>query len=206
MIAEIQNECWTLWRRCHSNSFQKNNWLYFYRINFLMVYKCLSSFHASNNWGSCLTIPEFNLVCGISVDYIHCVLLGVCRQLMKLWLKNKYHKEQWYIGDRVVQLDNCLLAITLLRKYKGHLEVLQQPWSSEKVNMNSSFAVYLFVWKVTVNYLMPMCTVYLYPYSSRATFMAFLLLTRHVLSASFAADWVSIPASTRCCGEWGDCP
>ncbi len=58
------------------------------------------------------TIPEFDLVDGMSVDYMHCVLLGICRQLMKLWLKNKYHKEPWYIGGRVAQLDSRLLAIT----------------------------------------------------------------------------------------------
>ena len=30
------------------------------------------------------TLPYFDTIRGFSVDYMHCVLLGVCRQLLKL--------------------------------------------------------------------------------------------------------------------------
>jgi hypothetical protein len=45
-----------------------------------------------------VVVPTFDIIKGTSVDYMHCVLLGVCRQLLKLWLLSQYHKEVWYIG------------------------------------------------------------------------------------------------------------
>ncbi len=48
----------------------------------------------------------------MSVDYIDCILLGVGRQLMKPWLKTKHHKELWYIGGSLADLDSHLCAIT----------------------------------------------------------------------------------------------
>ena len=51
------------------------------------------------------------MICGIAIDHMHAVLLGVCRQLLRSWLEKKYHKEIWYIGSRIKELDECLLAI-----------------------------------------------------------------------------------------------
>lgn len=45
------------------------------------------------------------------MDYMHCVLLGVCRQLLKLWFNSKNSKELWYIGNKIEELDSRLLNI-----------------------------------------------------------------------------------------------
>ncbi|XP_077564679.1 uncharacterized protein LOC144180166 [Haemaphysalis longicornis] len=64
--------------------------------------------------GPCLamTLPRFDVVDGFIPDYQHCACLGVMRQLLKLWLKSKYHKCDWYIGTRTEELNSLLLAIT----------------------------------------------------------------------------------------------
>lgn len=71
------------------------------------------------------TIPYFDTIRGFSVDYMHCVLLGVCRQLLKLWLKRKNHRSLWYIGNHVSKLDKRLLAIRPL------IEMQRTPRSME---------------------------------------------------------------------------
>ena len=66
-----------------------------------------------NNYpSSCLiSVPGFSLVHGVSIDYMHCVLLGVCRQLLKLWFVSKHHKELWYIGKQTTVIDSRLSSI-----------------------------------------------------------------------------------------------
>ena len=57
------------------------------------------------------TVPTFDLIRGTSVDYMHCIPLGVCRLLLKLWLKSKHHSGLGYIGTRVSLIDNRLSLI-----------------------------------------------------------------------------------------------
>ena len=56
-------------------------------------------------------VPCFDLVEGVSVDYMHCVLLGVCRLLLRLWLQSSNHQKLWYIGTRIPDLDARLCSI-----------------------------------------------------------------------------------------------
>ena len=56
-------------------------------------------------------VPSFDLIRGTSVDYMHCVLLGVCRHLLKLWFKSKNHNGMWYIGTKIDLVDGRLLLI-----------------------------------------------------------------------------------------------
>ena len=44
------------------------------------------------------TIPNFDLVRGMSYDYMHSVLLGMCCILLRLWHDSKHHQEIWYLG------------------------------------------------------------------------------------------------------------
>lgn len=57
------------------------------------------------------TVPTFDLVKGMSCDYMHCVLLGVCRLLIRLWFQSCYHSEMWYIGTKVQEVDARLCNI-----------------------------------------------------------------------------------------------
>ena len=56
-------------------------------------------------------IPGFDVIDGVSTDYMHCVLLGVCRLLLRLWLQSCHHKELWYIGNQLSLLDDRLCRI-----------------------------------------------------------------------------------------------
>ena len=56
-------------------------------------------------------LPAFDIVNGMSVDYMHCVLLGVTRQLLHLWFDTKNHKEPFYLGHKLYEIDMKLMAI-----------------------------------------------------------------------------------------------
>lgn len=49
-----------------------------------------------------------SIVRGMSFDYMHCVLLVVCRLLLRLWFTSKNHREPWYIVLCVKQVDEQL--------------------------------------------------------------------------------------------------
>ena len=53
----------------------------------------------------------FDMVNSFPVDYMHCVLLGVTKQLLDLWFNSKHHKSHWYIGTSKDQVDQRLLSI-----------------------------------------------------------------------------------------------
>ena len=56
-------------------------------------------------------VPYFDIIQGTSVDYMHCILLGVCRHLLKLWINTSNHNSSWYIGKDVKHLHKHLLLI-----------------------------------------------------------------------------------------------
>ncbi|XP_021339849.1 uncharacterized protein LOC110441075, partial [Mizuhopecten yessoensis] len=47
------------------------------------------------------------------VDWMHCVLLGVCKSLMSFWLNAKYKQKDFFIGDRMSLLNKRLLSIVV---------------------------------------------------------------------------------------------
>lgn len=50
---------------------------------------------------SCMVaVDGFDLVYGYSIDYMHCVLLGVTKKLLELWFESKYHQEPFYIKKK----------------------------------------------------------------------------------------------------------
>lgn len=57
------------------------------------------------------TVPSFDIIDGMSVDYMHCVLLGVTRMLLRLWFNSSSHLEMWYIGNAVKVVDSRLCCI-----------------------------------------------------------------------------------------------
>ena len=50
-------------------------------------------------------VPKFDLVRGVAIDYMHCVLLGVTCLLLCLWFDSSHHREPWYMGKRVAEVD-----------------------------------------------------------------------------------------------------
>ena len=57
-------------------------------------------------------IPSFDIVKGMSFDYMHCVLLGVTRLLLRLWFTTSFHCQMWYLGKAVKEIDCLLCSIT----------------------------------------------------------------------------------------------
>lgn len=53
-------------------------------------------------------LPDFDIVNGVTIDYMHCLLEGVAKKLLKLWLKagNPY-----YIGRQTTVINERLHAI-----------------------------------------------------------------------------------------------
>ncbi len=85
-------------------------------------------------------LPGYDVVDGMTVDYMHCVLLGVCRQLFRLWIPARDRNELWYIGSKVQDIDKCLCIIkppseiqrtprdveTTLKFWKGQYDSVQK--------------------------------------------------------------------------------
>lgn len=57
------------------------------------------------------TIPNYNVIQGNVVDYMHCVLLGVTKMLLKLWFDSEHTGQLWYCGTKVQEADLKLLQI-----------------------------------------------------------------------------------------------
>ncbi len=55
--------------------------------------------------------PTFDLIKGVSVDYMHCCLLGVCRLMLRLWLQSSHHNDPWYMRSKLQELDARLAVI-----------------------------------------------------------------------------------------------
>lgn len=56
-------------------------------------------------------LTNYDIIDGTTVDYMHCVLLGVMRQLLSLWIGSEHHNEQYYIGRKLKIVDSRLEAI-----------------------------------------------------------------------------------------------
>jgi len=56
-------------------------------------------------------LPRFDVIRGMVPDYMHCVCLGVARQMATLWFDGKNHQEPFYIGKYAKIIDSRLLCI-----------------------------------------------------------------------------------------------
>lgn len=56
-------------------------------------------------------LPNFNVIDGFCIDYMHCCLLGVVRQMLELWFDSENHREKYYIGLRASKVDEILCNI-----------------------------------------------------------------------------------------------
>lgn len=72
--------------------------------NFWETYRSLTSSSNRENGiknVSCMTAAiGFDLANSYSIDYLHCVLLGVMRKLLSLWFDSKYHDQPYYISKK----------------------------------------------------------------------------------------------------------
>lgn len=59
-----------------------------------------------------LQLKYFDVVQGISVDYMHSVCLGVVKRLLTIWFKAENKSSQAYVGDKIKEVDKRLLEMT----------------------------------------------------------------------------------------------
>ena len=45
--------------------------------------------------------PGFDIIHGMVTDYFHCVLLGISKTLLTLWLDSSNDQKEFYIGRKV---------------------------------------------------------------------------------------------------------
>ncbi|XP_064462210.1 uncharacterized protein LOC135372623 [Ornithodoros turicata] len=56
-------------------------------------------------------LRKFDIGRGFTVDYMHCVLLGVARMFLALWLDTKHHRRDWYLGSSATEIESRLMSI-----------------------------------------------------------------------------------------------
>lgn len=56
-------------------------------------------------------IPHFDVINGVSIDYMHNSLLGIGRQMLDHWLNSENHRKSYYLGLRISKIDENLKAI-----------------------------------------------------------------------------------------------
>lgn len=59
---------------------------------------------------SLIMIPSFDVIKNCPADYMHAILLGVTKQLSKIWFEKP--KTACYIKHSIIFIDNCLESIT----------------------------------------------------------------------------------------------
>ena len=57
------------------------------------------------------SLKYIDIVCGSMIDYMHTVLLGVCRGLLYLWFDGQHRSEPWYRGGLQQAVDGRLTSI-----------------------------------------------------------------------------------------------
>ena len=56
-------------------------------------------------------LPLFDMIRQVTVDYMHCVLLGVMKKMINLWTNATFKKESWYIGQYIKLINSRILRI-----------------------------------------------------------------------------------------------
>ncbi|XP_072224612.1 uncharacterized protein [Leuresthes tenuis] len=69
------------------------------------------------------SLSFFDIVFGFVPEYMHSVLLGVSKQLMSLWLDPDNTAKDWYVGQKIDQMDSSLLCL------KPPVEIIRAPRS-----------------------------------------------------------------------------
>ena len=81
------------------------------------------------------TLADYDIIKGTSIDYMHCVLLGVCRQLLRLWLEPVNRGNLWYIGQQITQIDEILCVIkppSEIQRTPRSIILTRKFWKGEK--------------------------------------------------------------------------
>ena len=95
-------------------------------------------------------LKRFDVVDGVAVDYTHGILLGVSKQLLKLWLDSQFSGEDWYCGTLVALIDERLMSIkppNVITRVPRSLEHHRKYWKGIYIN-NFVFSTYMYMYTV----------------------------------------------------------
>lgn len=76
-----------------------------------------------------MLLPVFDITSSFTLDYLHTVLLGVCKTFTDAWFNSSNHLKDWYIGNKVNLIDEKLLQI------KPPCEITRTPRSINERNL-----------------------------------------------------------------------
>jgi hypothetical protein len=88
-----------------------------------------------------ISFENFDCVDSFTIDYMHCILLGVLKHLLSKWLKTSNKKKPYYIGDYINEIEKRI------RKNKPPKEITRKPdnihkFSTWKANQGRAFLLY----------------------------------------------------------------
>lgn len=62
--------------------------------------------------GSCLaSLPHYDIVRGVSIDYMHCILINIVRLFISFWFDSEHSSEVWSCSCSVHVVDGRLESI-----------------------------------------------------------------------------------------------
>lgn len=112
-----------------------------------------------------IELLNFNLVDGFSVDYMHCVFLGIVRSFTKKWMSDS--KEEYYIGRQANDIDGKFL------KFKVPKEIVRTCRSVTNLRhwKASEWRTWLFVLPVVLKDILSKKYLKHFSFLSRAIFL-----------------------------------
>ena len=60
-------------------------------------------------YGNSVLSTCLDVVDGVPIDYMHCILEGVTKWLLHSWLNSRNHREPYYLGRKLKEIDELLL-------------------------------------------------------------------------------------------------
>lgn len=97
--------------------------------NMITAYESKSIVNGFKSVSPLVMIPNFDIIKGVVIDYMHNSLLGVANQLLSLIFDSENHKNDFYIGTQVKRVDKKYLCI------KPFSDISRMPRSLEQRNM-----------------------------------------------------------------------
>lgn len=89
-----------------------------------------------------VSLPEFNVIDGFGLNYMHCVLLGVVRGLLKMWTSPTLQKRQFCIDKYgQLRLNKRIMSMKPLREFTRMPRSLKE-LSNFKANEFRSLLLY----------------------------------------------------------------
>jgi hypothetical protein len=88
-----------------------------------------------------ISFENFDCVNSFTIDYMHCILLGVLKHLLSKWFKSSNKKKAYYIGKCIKEIEKRL------RKNKKPKEITRRPvdihdFAQWKANQGRAFLLY----------------------------------------------------------------